>query len=65
MQTRSRFKTALNIDNSEAKVDFNSEHKFVMKIYEIEGDENCFFTAYMKGAPERVWDKCNKILIDG
>ena len=67
LKTRSHFKPALNKDKSEAKVDFNSAHKFVLKIYENndESDQSCNYVAYMKGAPDRLWDKCSTILING
>ena len=68
-ETRSRFKMAKNADGSDAQVKFNSKHKFTIKVTEVQkqsskGANPSNFKAFLKGAPERVWDQCSYILID-
>ena len=52
-------------DGSESKIVFNSAYKFAMQIFKTPNDSNNSFVGYMKGAPEIVFNKCTKIMIDG
>src|SRR3990167_6207769 len=62
--TRKSFPMALQKDGATAQVPFNSAHKLALKAvkYQTEGSHWC---AFLKGAPERVWDKCNHVLYKG
>jgi len=45
------------------KLPFNSTNKFMLHIFE-QGDDKPHIL-WMKGAPERIWSRCNTILIEG
>eukprot|EP00095_Tigriopus_kingsejongensis_P009713 maker-scaffold115_size343722-snap-gene-2.21 protein:Tk09713 transcript:maker-scaffold115_size343722-snap-gene-2.21-mRNA-1 annotation:"sodium potassium-transporting atpase alpha chain" len=45
------------------EVPFNSTNKYQVSIHEREGSDN--YLLVMKGAPERILDRCSTILIDG
>ncbi|CBY34902.1 unnamed protein product [Oikopleura dioica] len=44
-----------------AEIPFNSTNKWQLSIHEVEGKN----LLVMKGAPERIVDRCNKILVNG
>mmetsp|Transcript_10120 Transcript_10120/g.14103 ORF Transcript_10120/g.14103 Transcript_10120/m.14103 type:complete len:1085 (+) Transcript_10120:183-3437(+) len=46
-------------------VPFKSANKFMVSINEQDGDKSKPHILMFKGAPERVWKRCDKILIDG
>lgn len=48
-----------------AEVPFNSTNKFQLSIHETVQDKPKGLLMVMKGAPERILEKCNKILING
>lgn len=46
------------------EIPFNSTEKYQVSVHEFNSDF-AFFILEMKGAPERILDRCNKILING
>ena len=62
LEVRKRFPVGSQKDGATAQVPFNSAHKFALKVvkYNTPSSDWCLF---LKGAPERVWDKCSHILI--
>ncbi|RMX45475.1 hypothetical protein pdam_00019733, partial [Pocillopora damicornis] len=48
-----------------AEIPFNSTNKYQVSIHEQEGDEDPRYLLVMKGAPERILDRCSTILING
>jgi len=66
---RMLYPTAKNEDGSDAEVKFNSKHKFSAIVRDrskgIVERDGCKWIAFLKGAPERVWDQCSYIMIDG
>uniref|UniRef100_A0A8C5V0P8 Sodium/potassium-transporting ATPase subunit alpha n=1 Tax=Microcebus murinus TaxID=30608 RepID=A0A8C5V0P8_MICMU len=48
-----------------AEIPFNSTNKFQLSIHETEDPEDKRFLMVMKGAPERVLEKCSTIMING
>lgn len=59
--TRSRYPLGIQKDKAPSIVPFNSAHKFALKVVKCKtaSSEWCVF---LKGAPERVWDKCSHVL---
>jgi sodium/potassium-transporting ATPase subunit alpha len=57
----------LKYDNTNVEIPFNSAHKFALTVHEVIEDDPIRggYLALLKGAPERVWERCNSILIDG
>jgi sodium/potassium-transporting ATPase subunit alpha len=51
-------------DGAKSLVPFGSEHKFALKVVRSK-TEDSEWCVYLKGAPERVWDKCSKVLVGG
>lgn len=43
---------------------FNSTNKYALSIVEQEGPDN-HYVSYIKGAPEKVWKYCGRILHEG
>lgn len=60
-ETRNRYKVAKQTDGSDAIIPFNSSYKFALKVYPVENDAENSFVVYLKGAPERIWDKCRYV----
>ncbi|XP_033096761.1 sodium/potassium-transporting ATPase subunit alpha-3-like isoform X1 [Anneissia japonica] len=46
-----------------AEIPFNSTNKYQVSVHEVEGDER--YLMVMKGAPERILDRCSTISLDG
>ena len=65
IKMRNSLKIAKQFDNSDAIIPFNSSYKFALKVYELEGDSNHSYVVYMKGAPERIYEKCKRIFCQG
>jgi sodium/potassium-transporting ATPase subunit alpha len=63
-QTRARFEIGVQKDGAKSLVPFGSEHKFALKVVRSK-TEDSEWCVYLKGAPERVWDKCSKVLVGG
>lgn len=63
-ETRARFEIGVQKDGAMSLVPFGSEHKFALKVVRSK-TEDSEWCVYLKGAPERVWDKCSKVLVGG
>lgn len=61
LTTRARYPMGKQKDGAPSQVPFNSAHKFALKVVRCKTPESewCIF---LKGAPERVWDKCSHVL---
>jgi len=46
-----------------AEIPFNSTNKWQLSVHEVEGDSRHLMV--MKGAPERILERCSQIMIDG
>jgi len=51
-------------DGSESKMPFNSTNKYALSIVKSEGPDH-HYVAYIKGAPEKIWKFCSRILYEG
>ncbi|KAM4702992.1 potassium-transporting ATPase alpha chain 1 [Rhinophrynus dorsalis] len=58
MEYRDRFKKA-------AEVPFNSTNKFQLSIHELQDPLDLRYLMVMKGAPERILERCSTIMIKG
>ena len=47
------------------EIPFNSTNKFQVSIHETNSTEDPRYLLVMKGAPERILDRCSTILMDG
>jgi len=47
------------------EITFNSFNKFQVTIHEIEDPDESRYLVVMKGAPEKIIEKCNSIVMDG
>merc|ERR1711953_493700 len=47
------------------EIPFNSTNKFQVSIHETDSKDDPRYLLVMKGAPERILDRCSKILING
>lgn len=59
--TRQRFPMGKQKDGAPSQVPFNSAHKFALKVVRC-NTKDSEWCVFLKGAPERVWDKCTTIL---
>ena len=48
-----------------AEIPFNSTNKYQVSIHEQEEADDPRYLLVMKGAPERILDRCSTILLDG
>uniref|UniRef100_A0A6Q2Z0C2 Sodium/potassium-transporting ATPase subunit alpha n=1 Tax=Esox lucius TaxID=8010 RepID=A0A6Q2Z0C2_ESOLU len=48
-----------------AEIPFNSTNKYQLSVHETENEEDNRYLLVMKGAPERILDRCSTILIQG
>lgn len=55
---------ARNKDGSDSKMPFNSTNKYALSIVEQPGPDN-HYVSYIKGAPEKIWKYCGRILHEG
>jgi len=62
---RSQFEVGKQTDDSDALIPFNSSYKFALVVYRIQDDPLHDYEVLMKGAPERIWDKCTRVLVNG
>jgi len=51
-------------DGSDSKMPFNSTNKYALSIVRQDGPDH-HWVAYIKGAPEKVWKYCGRILKEG
>ena len=65
METRKRVSLGKRFDGTESKIVFNSAYKFAMQIFKTPDDPENSHIAYMKGAPEIVFNKCTKMMVNG
>ena len=64
-EMRKAFSLAKQFDDSDAMIPFNSAYKFALKVYEVENDPEFSHVVYLKGAPERIWEKSTFVYSDG
>ncbi len=64
MKTRDQYNFANSTENGQAKLPFNSTNKYALSVIEQEGPDYKN-VAYLKGAPEKVWKYCGRILYEG
>uniref|UniRef100_A0A3P8X6Y6 Sodium/potassium-transporting ATPase subunit alpha n=1 Tax=Cynoglossus semilaevis TaxID=244447 RepID=A0A3P8X6Y6_CYNSE len=48
-----------------AEIPFNSTNKYQLSIHEAEEESNTSYLLVMKGAPERILDRCSTIMMQG
>lgn len=48
-----------------AEIPFNSTNKYQVSIHEQENPDDARYLLVMKGAPERILERCSTILIKG
>lgn len=53
-----------NKDDSDSKMPFNSTNKYALSIVKQEGPDH-HYVSYIKGAPEKIWKYCGRILHEG
>jgi len=52
-------------NNKLAEIPFNSRNKYQVSVHLQNNDPNLDRLLVMKGAPERIWNRCDTILING
>merc|ERR1719449_256002 len=52
-------------NNKVAEIPFNSTNKFAVSIHETEDPNEKRYLLVMKGAPERILERCSTIVVDG
>ena len=57
--------TARNQHPKIAEIPFNSANKFALTIHNWQGNWDNNRVLMMKGAPERVWARCDNVLVGG
>ena len=62
--TRGKYSIAKCKDNSDAKMPFNSTNKYALSIV-LQETSDSYYCAYIKGAPEKIWKFCGRILHEG
>jgi sodium/potassium-transporting ATPase subunit alpha len=62
--TRARYGPAFCADKSFAKMPFNSTNKYALSIVE-QPTSDSDYCVYIKGAPEKIWKFCTRILYEG
>ena len=60
-KTRGFYPYGICKDGTDSKMPFNSTNKYALSIVKQEGPDH-HFVAYIKGAPEKVWKNCGRIL---
>ena len=64
-KVRESLSIAKQFDDSDAIVGFNSSYKFALIIFELGEDSDYSHVVWLKGAPERIWEKCGSLLTEG
>lgn len=64
LKTRSLYRFAKSKDGSDAKMPFNSTNKYALSIVRQETADS-IYCVYIKGAPEKIWKFCGRILFEG
>ena len=62
--TRSLYPYGSSADGSDSKMPFNSTNKYALSIVKQEGPDY-HYVSYIKGAPEKVWLYCSRMLREG
>ena len=62
--TRARYPLGAQKDGAPSIVPFNSAHKFALKVVKCKTTDS-EWCVFLKGAPERVWDKCSDVFYKG
>ena len=62
--TRSLYSLGKCKDGSESKMPFNSTNKYALSIVKQATHDTVYY-AYIKGAPEKIWKYCGRILYQG
>jgi sodium/potassium-transporting ATPase subunit alpha len=62
-ETREIYRIAQQFDGTEAIIPFNSAHKFALNIFVAPNDAFYSFEVFMKGAPEKIFEKCKYIRV--
>ncbi len=47
------------------EIPFNSTNKFQVSVHEMDDPNDKRYLVVMKGAPERILDRCSTIIVDG
>lgn len=63
-KTRSLYSFASTEDGSDAKMPFNSTNKYALSMIAQDGPDH-HYVSYIKGAPEKIWKYCGRILHEG
>uniref|UniRef100_A0A665VTK4 Sodium/potassium-transporting ATPase subunit alpha n=1 Tax=Echeneis naucrates TaxID=173247 RepID=A0A665VTK4_ECHNA len=58
-------KTMRDKNKKVAEIPFNSTNKYQLSIHETEDENNNQYLLVMKGAPERILDRCSTIMMQG
>lgn len=62
--TRKLYSLGKSKDGSDAKMPFNSTNKYALSVVR-QDSEHSHYTVYIKGAPEKIWKFCGRILFEG
>ena len=62
--TRSLYSLGKCKDGTDSKMPFNSTNKYALSIVKQEGPDH-HWVVYIKGAPEKIWKFCSRILYEG
>lgn len=62
--TRARYPIGKQKDGAPSVIPFNSAHKFALKVVKCKTPDS-EWCVFLKGAPERVWNKCSHVLSKG
>lgn len=63
-KTRSLYSLGRCKDGSESKMPFNSSNKYALSVVRQEGPDH-HYVIYIKGAPEKIWKFCGRLLFEG
>jgi sodium/potassium-transporting ATPase subunit alpha len=63
--TRNKYKIGKQFDGADSLIPFNSSYKFALKVFAIENDPEFSWVVYLKGAPERIWEKSSFTFANG
>lgn len=64
LKTRGLYSLGKCKDGSDSKMPFNSTNKYALSIVRQESADS-IYTVYIKGAPEKIWKYCGRILYEG
>lgn len=64
LKTRERYPVKVGKDERECRVPFNSAYKYAYSINSVNRNPDQF-AVFTKGAPEKIWDFCTHVLVNG